>query len=207
MSQAVAVIRQDVKHAASTVHRRWIDIGPKEDLEQDLWCEILDKDNSALPEKLAALEPGDRKAVLINLAHRCASRERDSYLLWSGKYIYGTEEVKAALKEGVDTDELCSLETLSFRLDMQDAMKCIAKTNPSYVQAIEDYYLHEIKPDDAGRMRLTRARDRLTLEMNRVNTRRHFDYSQSVTGRAAVSNSTGQHYVKDDNDDCDYFDS
>lgn len=204
-------LEPDVKTAAKTVGREWVDVIDQDDAEQEIWLLLLDRSDD-LPGEIAALEKPARVSYLTEVGHQIAQQYRDDFELFSGNYTYGTRQVRKMLENdalagvseesGVPLWELpetvikqlnrSDTETVTERIDMFIGMSRLVKRNASYVDIITSAYLDRDFDRTKDGKALTRAVDALTKEMNRVHIARNADYTEGPGTRKAISNAKAQ---------------
>lgn len=174
-------LRQAVKTAATIVARDWVTTLDPDDVEQDIWLELME-DNNLLEEAKASDNP---VAILKHLGNRSASKVVNAYEFHSGQYQYGTKEVRAILEQGVlSTNEF---KTLTEQADMTGGLENLRERLDRYADIIVGRFFWNDKSYDSKTV--TRAVDALTQEMNRVNTTRRFSHIEGPGKRKASSNA------------------
>lgn len=163
MKELYTLLNDSVQRAASTAAYKWHGLMEAEDIEQELWVEILES-----PATAGKLEGSDTDLVtdlLVRMADRICIKERDAYEHFSGQYRYSVNEVKTV----IEAFFLRSGEELIIDLvDAEVAFDRLTETNPNYAEAIfRKFALAE--PVDTGweRDRLSRGLTKLTDYMNR----------------------------------------
>lgn len=135
-----------------------------EDIEQELWVEILES-----PATAGKLEGSDDDLVtdlLARMADRICIRERDDYEHFSGQYRYSVNEAKTVVEAFfLRSGE----ETLIDLVDVEVAFDRLTEINPAQANAIfRRYALGETTTgDSAFNNSLTRGLTKLTDLMNR----------------------------------------
>lgn len=156
------LLSEQVKEAASRASYKWHGLLDADDIEQELWVEILES-----PATARDLRKADRELVLDLLSHkadRICIKERDSYERFSGQFRYSVNEVKTIATEiltkpGPVTEEV---------IDFMDALERLIVSNPDQAEVFLVRYADEQYPStSAGRKMLTLARTKMTDYMNR----------------------------------------
>jgi hypothetical protein len=175
-----------VKRVARSVAFNWPDTVLADDLEQDLWVEILTS-----PATLAAVqgaEPPLQYRLLTRLANRKAGSQRDDYEFFSGNFKYAVDDVKKLLSRGALTEALSGFDSALIDLDIAtDALP------PQYLDAVERRYINqEVPKAGADKERLSAALASLTTQMNRSNKQRCAEHLDGPGTRKAMSNSASR---------------
>lgn len=160
MSELYTLLSGSVQRAASTAAYKWHGLLGAEDIEQELWVEILE--SPATTEKLEGSDADLVTDLLARMADRICIKERDTYEHFSGQFRYSVNEVKTV----IEAFFLRSGEELLIDLvDAEVAFDLLTETNPNYADAIfRRYALGETpgsdKPfEDALRRGLTKLTD------------------------------------------------
>lgn len=174
-----------VDKIAKSTSYKWDDLD-WEDIRQDMWVWMLENPNEY--NKLMDDDWDTRDKKLRRIGTQVAVAEIHGYEQYSGQYIYGTDEVRGMLRQGVvlKTDAGTATE----RIDLSLAMIELKESNISYFNIIVDKYVHEKELNNAQRMVLSRANDKLTLLMNQIHNIREFTYHSGPGARQVLSNST-----------------
>lgn len=205
-------LEPDVKTAARTTAREWAAVTTADDAEQDIWVRLLESPGSV--DTLTEMDQPGRVKALTNIGRQIASGQRDDFGYFSGNYHYSSDEVREILDNGaleserIQSDHTAAMqniweydweiikqfertdtETATQRIDLALGLQGLRDAKSPYFAVIVNKFVHELDPDH--RKTLTRAIDSLTDEMNRVNTRRKFNY-EGVGGRRSMGNSTAQ---------------
>ncbi|MFB9926297.1 hypothetical protein ACFORO_42635 [Amycolatopsis halotolerans] len=183
MSEHGALV-DEVKRAARSAARSWDGVVGADDVEQEIWVHLLEKDRTAT---VSAMDADDRRKVLGRIADQVARQERADYEAFRGNFHYSTDEVRAILenagnvldpdsragswfvasggKENVaDAEDTPGSETHAERMDLVTGLARLREANPRYAEILVRHYVHG--EEAAYRVELTRARDALTREMN-----------------------------------------
>jgi hypothetical protein len=174
-------IREAVKKAAEIVSRDWVTTLDQDDVEQDIWLELLE-DDGLMKEVENSSSP---LTILRHLGNRNASRIVNAYEFYSGQYQYGTKEVRGILEQGVLTTH--EFRTTTEKQDILGGMECLRERNDRYADVIVNRFYWKDRTVDTKTV--TRAVDALTQEMNRVNTLRRFSHKEGPGKRTVVSNA------------------
>lgn len=164
MKELYTLLNDSVQRAATSAAYKWHGLLEAEDIEQELWVEILDS-----PATAGKLEGSDADLVtdlLARMADRICIKERDSYEHFSGQYRYSVNEAKTV----VEAFFLRSGEELLIDLvDVEVAFDRLGETNPAQADAIfRRYALGETTTgNSAFNNSLTRGLTKLTDYMNR----------------------------------------
>lgn len=151
-----------------------------EDVSQDMWVWFLE--NPVQYERY--LELGDPFQYLKKVAKQAVYKSNNAYEHFSGNYMYTPPEVRGLLSEYLlDVD----LASLSEHVDLVEGMLLLRESNPSYFKLIVDKWVHGLSPTHSANQ--TRAVDKLTVLMNRVNKAARYSY-EGVGVRKVVSNGT-----------------
>lgn len=174
-----------VDKIAKSTSYRWEDLD-WEDIRQDMWVHLFERREQLRLIMEDADDTRDKK--LRKIATQCAVAEIHGYEQYSGQYVYGTDEVRGMLRQGVAFKE--DAGTFSERMDLSLAMLELKDTNPSYFNVLVDKYVHELELNNKQRVTLSRANEKLTLVMNQIHNLREFTYHSGPGARQALSNST-----------------
>lgn len=175
-----------VKAAARRVAAQWPGTVEREDLEQDMTVRLLESPGAA-DRLLQEQEQQVRQSFLIKMGHQLASEQQTAYDRFSGNYLYDSGQVRGYLERQVWLiEEVQSVE----KMDFYEALGLLADKNSVYYAAIVNRFVHEIIPDDAGRMRVGRAVDSLTDLMNRIGAERRRSRVEGPGSRTVFSNAT-----------------
>ena len=176
--------------AARRVSFQWPEHVTTEDLAQDICMRLLESPG-AMGTFFNEPDQATRQAFLIKVAQQLASAQQSEYEHFTGNYIYDTAEVRGLLERQV------WLHTLDrFRpevVDITEAMARMAKTKSNHYAEIIKRFVHEMVPaDSTGRMRVSRAVESLTMEMNIIGSNRRKDRIEGPGSRTAMSNQSAQ---------------
>jgi hypothetical protein len=180
-------LTDDIYRAADAVGRRWADVIGPDDLAQEMWVRLLERNYF---EQLAALDEPARHRTLCKIASQIASRERDDHDAFTGQIYYGTTEVRAMLRENlehgfIDVEQaegqfrldaekfrgiaLNSL-TLTVMLDLTEALERLARHAHGHAAVIRSVFV--LREEPPHHQTVTRAVEALTRYMNRIHTGR-----------------------------------
>lgn len=165
----------DIKAVARSVAYKWPSVTTEEDMVQAITMRLLETQGSI--DKLVSMPVDKRRAGLSRLGHQIASRERDDYEVFSGKYLYSVEDVRKLLSAGVIGGEEKRFN--SSGMDVLDGMIELEKRNPKYNKAILSRYVDGVIPDrkGAGKDTLNHAIEALTVCMNRKLSSKNYDFT------------------------------
>lgn len=172
MDQASAIdkVKPLVRAVSRRVSRDWDGIGDPEDVESEIWLELLAESSESYVVTLAELPDANRQAAVNQIGRHVAERMREDYYTFSGNYTYDVDEVRTLLERGIlDQDGFSTTFMRSEAVDVQVGMERLLERNSDYWASIVNYYkLGErfSSTDSASKMRLMRAREGLTREMN-----------------------------------------
>ncbi len=185
----------EVTKAGRITARRWPGIIDPDDAEQEIWLRLLESDYL---DRLTGMEPPARSHVLGRIGAQVASKYRDDFEAFSGNLSYGSDEVRAMLKAGLLARQRRELdpstETMSEWLDLHEGAQSLRDRSPQFAGTLHTVFLEGTSVDN--RMQVTRAVDALTVEMNRVSSRRFVDYD-GPGNRRAMSNEQAAHVTKE----------
>ena len=191
MTQPDDGFAQEVRAAAKATAREWSDVIDADDMEQEMWLRLLDSSKSYV-ERVQALNPGERRAVLNNIGHQLGMKYRDDYDTFSGNYRYSSPEVRALLEGGALLGDEPDIDSVTVRVDLTEGVQTLAEKNSNYFAVLVNKYVHGIDPNNGSeRMRLTRAIDLLTRLMNGAHRRGHSWY-QGPGNRTVTTNRLAQ---------------
>lgn len=170
MDQASAIdkVKPLVRAVSRRVSRDWDGIGDPEDVESELWLELLAESSESYVVTLAELPDANRQAAVNQIGRHVAERMREDYYTFSGNYTYDVDEVRTLLERGIlDQDGYSTTFMRSEAADVQVGMERLLERNSNHWAAITNYYKLGIPCPEAGdRVTLGRARVSLTREMN-----------------------------------------
>lgn len=194
-----SLLEKDVKAAARVTGREWADVIDAEDAEQEIWMLLLSR-SEELPGNIASLDKAARMSVLVEIGHQIGVQYRDDYELFSGKYVYGTRQVRELLEKTdfVDIETFDNATDMSFteRTDLVSALARLKKRNARYVAVLGANFVQG-EPIHSHAQELTRAVDALTHEMNRTHKARRAEHltgpgTRKITSNAQASFRTGE---------------
>ena len=156
------LLSEQVKEAASRASYKWHGLLDADDIEQELWVQILE--SPATARKLQGADTELLTDLLARMADRICIKERHSYERFSGQFRYSVSEVKTIAtdiltKPGPVTEEV---------IDFMDALERLIVSNPDQAEVFLVRYADGKYPDKSSeRMMLSRARVNMTDYMNR----------------------------------------
>lgn len=161
-------LREKVSKAAKAVAKKWAgqDV---EDLEQDIWLLLAESPNVVTD----LLEQHDAVQLdwLVRIGHQEASKERSDYEVFSGQFLYSTDEVRGLL----DSGGLDSQNT--WRAEVSDLLEAFEGLAPAFQASVLGRYVDGWLPEtSAEKMRLSRAVAAVTSRMNRIGLERRRNY-------------------------------
>ena len=152
--------------AAKTVAYQWPTVVDEDDLQQDIYINLLESPGS-VDKLLDDFEAKDRLNAIIAIGHKIASKERLDYEVFSGNFRYSVNEVKKLLEKQTFKD--AKLGRTATSGDLLAGMDRLQETAPQYAEIIHRKYVQgeNVSAVDAERKRAERAVEALTTEMNR----------------------------------------
>ena len=166
---AIRKIEPLVRSVAKKVSKDWDGIAEPEDVEQEIWMELLAESSEDWLLLLAELPDKNRTAAVNRIGRHVAERMREHYYQFSGNYTYDVDEVRELLEWGIhDFDGYSTrLFLQSEAADYTVGMERLKDRNSNYWAIIVNYYqLGQPAGDGTARKELSRAREALTREMN-----------------------------------------
>lgn len=202
----------DVRTAARTTARSWDGVIEFDDAEQEIWVRLLEARTTT--NTVLEMDRPARVSALTRIGQQIGSQYRDDFEVFSGNWVYGTQDVRKMLDHdalggergdfGTDVpmwelpesiiDQLnrTDTETATERIDLFRGLKRLYASNSWYAEIVVSNYV-DCDPVHPNRIDLTRAVDALTKEMNRTHTRRKAAYDEGRPGtRAAMPNEKAQ---------------
>ena len=189
MTTNILKLRETIKKAAQSVAYNWPGIVDTDDAEQMITLKLLESPRSI--DKILEMDRAAQYRAVVGIGHQIASKERADYDHFKGSYRYSVKEVKDALQAGVLVEDFDHFQDVVF--DLIEGLTTLTKRSPQYVDAILDRYADfNIPPKGAAAVRLSRALEALTTEMNKSN-KRSFSMRDDGPGTCkAISNATAQ---------------
>ncbi len=211
----------EIKRAAKTVALEWPDVIGPDDLEQEIWINLLESRGAI--DQLVLLDLTVQRAYLRKIGRQIASRERDNYAVFSGQVQYSGEDVLKLLQNrGLHTwedvvntsvivtnkmneDNRTKIHKNSSRpdddtvdrIDLRDAMDRLKIRNSDYWAALMNFYLFGMPVQDTrGRNRIARARRALLDEMNRSWRIRWSERDGGPGSRSVINNGRAQYITR-----------
>lgn len=169
-SEAVTSLVPLIRAVARKVAGDWDGIAEPDDVEQEIWMELLAESSYEYVITLAEMEAASQQYVVNRVGRHVGQRMREDYYQFSGNYTYDTEEVRELLERGAleESDGLTKLSR-SEVADVQIGMDRLKERSSAYWAAIMNYYVHCLPIDystSTEKNMLQRARAALTSEMN-----------------------------------------
>lgn len=183
---------EEVNTAARIVAREWSDFLDIEELVQELWVVLCDRQYT---ETLATLEPPARYSTLRKIGRQVASKLRYDYDHFTGQFHYSTSEVRKLLTDGRLTKEKAKTYTEWADLDM--GWRILANRNANYSETLVQAFCLDTYDNNTGtaRKNLSRAIDALTQCMNSAHKRAHATYVDGPGTRRIRSNGNAIAYT------------
>lgn len=178
-----------VRRVARSVAFNWPVTVVGDDLEQELWLEILQKPSTL--KALVEADPPLRYRLLVRLGHRSAGNARDTYEFFTGNFRYSVDDVKRLLLKGaLDTDVV---PDSSSGLDLEASLSALWETTPQYAEAITTRYSEKWESPESrsGQHALERGLTALTDGMNR-NSRARDAAHVGPGNRTVISNAAAR---------------
>lgn len=225
----VLELSKEIGKAAQTVAYQWPGVVEADDAEQMLYTHLLERPN-AIDKLLNDFDEKQRLNAIIQIGHQLASEERADYDVFSGNFRYSVDEVRRLLEFralhheepslgsnwSISEDfisggefEDAVLTKMASETDLRNAMKRLRESNEGYADIITRRYLggESLSVEGGDRMRLNRALNALTTQMNRSFKQQHAERADGPGTRKRVSRSAA--YTKSssdyDGDDFDQF--
>lgn len=207
MTMMIDDLTPEVERAARSAGRSWTGALDVEDIAGDMWVKILESPKT-LP-SLLSYESDQRARVLLAIGRQCAQSELTDREVFSANVQYSTDDVRRILDNGGAHPEWAGIEPGSVShtewMDVQAGLTALGnryspdgRGGPWYAEVLFAHYVagdYVEAPGDKGAT-LTRARDALTVEMNRA--RRETEAAHEGPGsRKAISNATARHQTED----------
>lgn len=191
MGANVLVLSKEVSKAARTVAIQWPTVVEADDLEQDIYTHLLESPAS-IDKLVNEFNDKDRLNAIIAIGHKIASKERLDYEVFSGNFRYSVDEVKKLLDKQTFKD--AKFGNTSTSEDLRRGMESLRVSSPQYAEIIESRYIDgEFVKSPAEGMRLVRAVEALTTEMNR-SFKNDKSTHQGAGSRKPVT-ATAAHYI------------
>ena len=178
-------LSEPIKRASLSVAINWYGLLSEDDIEQEIWVEILE--SPATARDLTNADPDLLVDLLIHKANRICIKERDNYEHYSGNYRYSVNEIKEIAKQYfVRSGE----EIVAEFIDFEAGFARLEEDNPTYAEAIvRRYALGEMT---TGKSAYSKAHQhgvtKLTNLMNRNFKQREYEYENGPETR--VPNGT-----------------
>lgn len=179
-----------ISKAARSVSFQWPTVVEEDDLVQEIRLHLWERPGSLA--KVFGMDELARYRAVIGIGHQLASAERDDYDQYKGSYRYSVGEVKDLLKRGVLTVRLYD-GFHDATVDLQLSLDQMKLRKPTYAAAIVSRYVDEIFPQDAEKVRLSRALTALVDGMNRSNKRRFSERDDGPGTRRVISSAVARH--------------
>lgn len=184
MKELYTELGEPIQIAARRASGNWYGLLEPEEIESELWIEILD--SAATKGKLENSDPDLLIDLLVRMAERICIKERDNYEHYSGNYRYSVNEIKEVAEQYfVRSGE----DIVEEHLDFQVAFEKLTEGNPDYAEAVfQRYALGEVPKGGAAEVRLSRGLTKLANLMNRNFKQREYEYENGPEAR--VPNGT-----------------
>lgn len=180
MKDLYTELGEPIQIAARRASGNWHGLLEPEEIESELWIEILDSD--ATKGKLENSDPDLLIDLLVRMAERICIKERDNYEHYSGNYRYSVNEIKEIAKQYfVRSGE----EIVEEFIDFEAGFARLEEDNPTYAEAIvRRYALGEMT---TGKSAYSKAHQhgvtKLTNLMNRNFKQREYEYENGPETR------------------------
>lgn len=180
-------LAKEVGRAAKAVAVEWPDIADAEDVEQDIWVNLLRTSDRIA--KLEAMGPTERASSLRRIGNQLMSQQRADYDVFAGNFRYGTKEVRNMLDGTLERFRDGKTETET--IDLSEGMAALADKNERYFRLVSDY-TSGIAPESKRDVEaLRRGVRKLTEYMNSAHKRRYVAHD-GAGNRKAISNRAAQ---------------
>ena len=180
MKELYTELGEPIQIAARRASANWYGLLEPEEIESELWIEILESD--ATEGKLGISDPDLLIDLLVRMAERICIKERDNYEHYSGNYRYSVNEIKEIAEQYfVRSGEDIVEEHLDFQVAYDSLM-----SNPDDVYAdsiFRRYAVGEIPKSGSDKMRLSRGLTKLANLMNRNFKQREYEYDNGPETR------------------------
>jgi len=172
-----------VDKVAKSTSYKWTDLD-WEDIRQDMWVWLME--NIPQLEQYQEDTHDDRDKKLRRVGTQVAVAEIHGYEQWSGQYIYGKDEVRAMLEDGLffKNDDY---KTATERVDLHSAMLMLKEDSFSYFNILVDKFVHGSFSGHPET--LSRSLDKLTQLMNQIHNFNEYTYENGPGARTVLSNS------------------
>lgn len=179
MKELYTEFGEPIQIAARRASANWYGLLEPEEIESELWIEILESD--ATKGKLGVSEPDLLIDLLVRMAERICIKERDNYEHYSGNYRYSVNEIKEVAEQYfVRSGE----DIIEEHIDFHVSFEKLTGANPAYAEAIvKRYALGEVPKGGAAEVRLSRGLTKLTNLMNRNFKKREYEYENGPETR------------------------
>lgn len=177
-----------VDKVAKSTSYKWTDLD-WEDIRQDMWVYLLERPGEYGRMVEDSWDDCDKK--LRRIGSQVAVATLNAYELYSGQYVYGRDEVRGLLEEGVPFNNE-DIGTVTERTDLTLALLDLKETNPAQFELITNRYFKGWYDSSISsvKMMMQRGLDNLTLKMNQVHNAREYTYESGPGARKVLSNST-----------------
>lgn len=157
--------REKVRKAARSV-ASGINQVEADDVEQDIWVRLLEDTQYYF----TLCEQEDPFQSLKRIGKQEAYKQSSAYEHYSGNYVYNPGEVRGLLSEFLVE---VTLESIAEHTDLVEGLLLLRDQNASHFKTVIDKYVHGI---EGHSQYTTRAIDKLTENMNRVNQAARYSY-------------------------------
>lgn len=176
-----------VEKVAKSASYKWEDLD-WEDIRQDIWVWLME--NIPQLEQYQEDTYDDRDKKLRRVATQVCVAEIHGYEQYSGQYLYGRDEVRGMLEQGVPFKSE-HMGTATERADLTLALTELKEHNLAQFTVITDrYFKGEYDSTPAKRKMMERGLDNLTQLMNRIHNFNEYTYQDGIGARKVLSNST-----------------
>lgn len=170
MSEDWERLERAAREAGRKVAWKWPEVIEAEDIAQEILMVVLESPSTQT--WLMKAEYGDLLKAMVTYGNRIASKELDSYQVFTGQVFYSTGHVRYLLENGVLDGHAGSSED---RVDLQRGLEALS--HGQYSAIMKRYFGGEVpERDSADRKQLNRSVDALTANMNRSRRTREEDH-------------------------------
>jgi hypothetical protein len=149
-----------------------------EDVSQDMWVWMLE--NPAQYESYISLE--DPFKQLKKVAKQEMYKANNAWEWYSGQYTYAPTEVRGLLNEYLFD---VTIEAIAEHTDLVEGLLMLKSDAPGYFKTVIEKWVHDREPNSST---TTKAVDKLTILMNKVNQAARYSY-EGPGSRKALTNT------------------
>lgn len=184
--ERIEEIEKLAQGAARRVAGSWPEAVEPDDLTQAIILRLLESPGAF--DRIFEEDEPTRKAFLIKVGHQVASKLFQDYEQFSGNYTYDTAAVRGLLdRDALVTDQDRFTPEIA---DLREGLKNLKELGSNYYADIINRFIHD-HPDtytNSGKVRVNRAVEALTAQMNRIGSERRKNYTEGPGTRKAMSN-------------------